>query len=110
MIIYCNNTTNFIFITERRPLKPQLPTPLFRSPSTRLIQREMLHDDRGSDASNLGSLGGSIKEMHHYTFQPSKQIVSEISFLKFLFFSMENFLLFLLNLKLRFFSVFSLDG
>ncbi|KAG4071003.1 hypothetical protein HA402_001440 [Bradysia odoriphaga] len=59
---------------ERRPLKPQLPTPLFRSPSTRLIQRDMLDDDRGSDASNLGSLGGSIKEMHHYTFQPSKQI------------------------------------
>lgn len=70
----------FFKITERRPLKPQLPTPLFRSPSTRLIQRDMLDDDRGSDPSNLGSLGGSIKEMHHYTFQPSKQIVSKISF------------------------------
>ena len=63
---------------ERRPLKPQLPTPLFRSPSARLIQRDTLAaDDRGSDGSNLGSLGGSTKEVHHYTFQPSKQIVSK---------------------------------
>lgn len=32
--------------------------------------------DRGSDGSTICSLGGSNKEVHHYTFQPSKQIVS----------------------------------
>lgn len=36
----------------------------------------MFDDDRGSNGSNLGSLDGSNKETHHYTFQPSKQIVS----------------------------------
>lgn len=76
-IKYFNQYFFFIsIITERRPLKPQLPIPLFRSPSARLIQRDMLDDDRGNDGLNIGSLGGSNKEVHHYTFQPSKQIVS----------------------------------
>lgn len=62
-------------IIERRPLKPQLPIPLFRSPSARLIQRDTLDDERGNEGLNTGSLGGSNKEVHRYMFQPSKQIV-----------------------------------
>lgn len=66
---------------ERRPLKTtHTPLPLFRSPSARLVQHDkLLLDDayRGSDGSIIGTLGGlSNKEVHHYTFQPSKQIVS----------------------------------
>lgn len=63
-------------ITERRPLKTQLPTPLFRSPSTRLIQRNSIADDRGSDASNSGSIGSNPKEIHHYKYHANKQTVS----------------------------------
>lgn len=55
--------------------------PLYRSPSARLVQHDkLLADDvysRGSDGSIVCSLGGANnKEVHHYTFQPSKQIVS----------------------------------
>lgn len=51
---------------------------MFRSPSARLVQRDLLYDDnyRGSDGSIIGSLGINNKEVH-YTFQPSKQIVSK---------------------------------
>lgn len=54
-----------------------MPMPLFRSPSARLVQRDLLLDEnyRGSDGSIIGSLGINNKEVH-YTFQPSKQIVS----------------------------------
>lgn len=70
----------FFSFPERRPLKPtttQMPMPLFRSPSARLVQRDLLLDDnyRGSDGSIIGSLG--INKEVHYTFQPSKQIVSK---------------------------------
>lgn len=55
--------------------------PLFRSPSARLVQHDkLLLDDayRGNDGSIIGTLGGlNNKEVHHYTFQPSKQIVSK---------------------------------
>ncbi|CAO1433884.1 unnamed protein product [Diamesa serratosioi] len=63
---------------ERRPPKASLPTPLFRSPSARIIQRDIMEDDRGEysvDGLNLSSsLGGSHNEVHHYSFMPSKQI------------------------------------
>ncbi|XP_037920773.1 neural cell adhesion molecule 2 [Hermetia illucens] len=61
---------------EKRPLKTQAPTPLFRSPSARLIQRDVCRDEEvGCDGtSNLGSLVGSGNEVLHYTFRPSKQI------------------------------------
>ncbi|XP_031624769.1 neural cell adhesion molecule 2 isoform X1 [Contarinia nasturtii] len=63
---------------ERRPLKSSAQVPLFRSPSARLVQHDkLLADDtyRGSDGSIVCSLGGmNNKEVHHYTFQPSKQI------------------------------------
>lgn len=73
-----------VCFAERRPLKSQHMPPLFRSPSARLIQRDdrTTDDDSGvdrrPDMHHLGSatLGGSNKEVHHYTFQPSKQIVS----------------------------------
>lgn len=58
----------------------QMPVPLFRSPSVRLVQHDkLLSDDaysRGSDGSIVCTLGINNKEEHHYTFQPSKQIVS----------------------------------
>lgn len=46
-------------------------------------QDKLLLEDsyRGSDGSiigTLGGIGGVNKEVHHYTFQPSKQIVSKI--------------------------------
>lgn len=68
---------------ERRPLKSSAQIPLFRSPSARLVQHDkLLADDafsRGSDGSIVCSLGGlNNKEVHHYTFQPSKQIVSNL--------------------------------
>lgn len=84
-IIVNKNHFFFCVFAERRPLKPQLPTPLFRSPSARLIQRDLFDDDRGSNGSNLCSLDGSSKDIHHYTFQPSKQIVS-VWFLLLIFF------------------------
>ncbi|EDS40778.1 conserved hypothetical protein [Culex quinquefasciatus] len=64
---------------ERRPPKTTLPTPLFRSPSARLIHRNggehLLHEDeRHCDGSSLASLTGSNSEVHHYSFKPSKQI------------------------------------
>jgi hypothetical protein len=69
----------FLSTTERRPPKTTLPTPIFRSPSARL-QRDLIEDDRGEycvDGLNLASsLGGSHNEVHHYSFKPSKQIVS----------------------------------
>ncbi|XP_055586991.1 titin [Uranotaenia lowii] len=65
---------------ERRPPKTTLPTPLFRSPSARLINRNgggehLLHHDeeRHCDGSSLASLTGSNNEVH-YSFKPSKQI------------------------------------
>ena len=71
-------------LSERRPLKTQqIPMPLFRSPSARLVQHDQLDDYRGSDGSIMGSLGGINKEVHHYTFQPSKQIVSTVFFYHF---------------------------
>lgn len=70
------------FFAERRPLKSSTQVPLFRSPSARLVQHDkLLTDDayRGSDGSIVCSLGGmNNKEVHHYTFQPSKQIVSNL--------------------------------
>lgn len=67
------------FNVERRPPKATLPTPLFRSPSTRLIQRD-IPDDGGEycvDGFNLAtSLEGPSNEVHHYSFKPTKQIVS----------------------------------
>lgn len=63
-------------MTERRPLKTTVPLPLFRSPSARLIHRDISDDERGCDGSSLASLGGINNEVHHYTFKPSKQIVS----------------------------------
>lgn len=72
----------FFFPAERRPLKSSTQVPLFRSPSARLVQHDkLLADDayRGSDGSIVCSLGGmNNKEVHHYTFQPSKQIVSNL--------------------------------
>ncbi|XP_055678044.1 hemicentin-1-like [Lutzomyia longipalpis] len=60
---------------ERRPLKNSMQNPLFRSPSTRLIQRDSLDDDRTGDGASLVSVnGGSSSDIHHYTFKPSKQI------------------------------------
>ncbi|XP_052899973.1 hemicentin-1 [Anopheles moucheti] len=64
---------------ERRPPKTTLPTPLFRSPSARLIHRNggehLLHEEeRHCDGSSLASLTGSNTEVHHYSFKPSKQI------------------------------------
>ncbi|XP_062702027.1 hemicentin-1 [Aedes albopictus] len=64
---------------ERRPPKTTLPTPLFRSPSARLIHRNggehLLHEEeRHCDGSSLASLTGSNNEVHHYSFKPSKQI------------------------------------
>ncbi|XP_065086587.1 hemicentin-1-like [Ochlerotatus camptorhynchus] len=64
---------------ERRPPKTALPTPLFRSPSARLIHRNggehLLHEEeRHCDGSSLASLTGSNNEVHHYSFKPSKQI------------------------------------
>lgn len=47
---------------------------------------KLLADDayRGSDGSIVCSLGGmNNKEVHHYTFQPSKQIVSNLFELPF---------------------------
>lgn len=72
----------FPSVSERRPLKAGQPTiALFRSPSARLVQQDklLLEDSyRGGDGSIIGTLGGGIsKEVHHYTFQPSKQIVSK---------------------------------
>ncbi|KFB38310.1 hypothetical protein ZHAS_00005657 [Anopheles sinensis] len=54
---------------ERRPPKTTLPTPLFRSPSARLIQRNggehLLHEDeRHCDGSSLASLTGSHTESY----------------------------------------------
>lgn len=40
------------------------------------MQRDMMGDDRGCDGSSLGSLIGSNNEIQHYSFKPSKQIVS----------------------------------
>lgn len=40
------------------------------------MQRDVMGDDRGCDASSLGSLIGSNNEIQHYSFKPSKQIVS----------------------------------
>ncbi|ETN65555.1 sidestep protein [Anopheles darlingi] len=64
---------------ERRPPKTTLPTPLFRSPSARLIHRNggehLLHEEeRHCDGSSLASLTGLNTEVHHYSFKPSKQI------------------------------------
>ncbi|XP_055618631.1 hemicentin-1 [Toxorhynchites rutilus septentrionalis] len=64
---------------ERRPPKASLPTPLFRSPSARLIHRNggehLLHEEeRHCDGSSLASLTGPNNEVHHYSFKPSKQI------------------------------------
>ncbi|XP_058467805.1 titin [Malaya genurostris] len=64
---------------ERRPPKTTLPAPLFRSPSARLINRNggehLLHEEeRHCDGSSLASLTGSSNEVHHYSFNPSKQI------------------------------------
>ncbi|XP_059613324.1 neural cell adhesion molecule 2 isoform X1 [Phlebotomus argentipes] len=60
---------------ERRPLKNSMQNPLFRSPSTRLIQRDCLDEDRIGDGASLVSVnGGSSGDIHHYTFKPSKQI------------------------------------
>ncbi len=63
----------FVSITERRPLKPQLPTPLFRSPATLVTQQDSIGDGRGMDAYDLGSIGGNFT--NHY--QPNRQTVSE---------------------------------
>lgn len=70
-------------------MKSSAHIPLFRSPSARLVQHDkLLADDaysRGSDGSIVCTLGGiNNKEVHHYTFQPSKQIVSIFS-MNFLF-------------------------
>ncbi|KAG4077787.1 hypothetical protein HA402_011216 [Bradysia odoriphaga] len=54
---------------ERRPLKPQLPTPLFRSPSIRFIQRDTI-----SDAPDSGSIRSNSRKLHHDKSQSSKQI------------------------------------
>jgi hypothetical protein len=68
--------------TERRPLKSTLPIPLFRSPSARLIPKDIMEDDRGcaSDGLNLAapSFEGTSQhnEVLHYSFMPNKQIVS----------------------------------
>ncbi|GAB0092793.1 uncharacterized protein DMENIID0001_078290 [Sergentomyia squamirostris] len=60
---------------ERRPLKNSMQNPLFRSPSTRLIQRDSLDEDRLGDGASLVSVnGGSSTDVQHYTFKPSKQI------------------------------------
>uniref|UniRef100_A0A182N5E4 Uncharacterized protein n=1 Tax=Anopheles dirus TaxID=7168 RepID=A0A182N5E4_9DIPT len=54
---------------ERRPPKTTLPTPLFRSPSARLIHRNggehLLHEEeRHCDGSSLASLTGSNTESY----------------------------------------------
>ncbi|XP_055848284.1 hemicentin-2 [Episyrphus balteatus] len=66
---------------EKRPIKSSMATtPLFRSPSVRLIQRDYCNDtDRGGTGSDgvvssLGSLVSTGNEVLHYTFRPSKQI------------------------------------
>jgi hypothetical protein len=66
-----NVISGFTF-AERRPIKATLPTPLYRSPSARLI----LDEDRKGDGSSMVSLGGPNNEVHHYSFKPTKQIVS----------------------------------
>lgn len=66
---------------EKRPIKSMATTPLFRSPSVRLIQRDYCNEtDRGGTGtdgvvSSLGSLVSTAgNEVLHYTFRPSKQI------------------------------------
>ncbi|KAL9897612.1 sidestep IV transmembrane protein isoform 2-T23 [Glossina fuscipes fuscipes] len=87
---------------EKRPLKPMMASPIFRSPSARLLQRDYCTNTDGTDTtlgsgsvigvtngSTLSSVDGfssfgSIKsnnggvgignEVLHYTFRPSKQI------------------------------------
>lgn len=89
--------SHFDFIQiERRPLKSTAQMPLFRSPSARLVQHDkLLADDlysRGSDGSIVCSLSGiNNKEVHHYTFQPSKQIVSIFIIIRHCFYSIVGF-------------------
>lgn len=49
-----------------------MPIPLFRSPSTRIIQRSNYSDSRDS----LTSLGELVGDSHHYSFQACKPMVS----------------------------------
>lgn len=49
-------------------------SPMFQSPSNRILNRDPLDDERMvGDGVSLGSFSNSEV---HYTFQPSKQIVS----------------------------------
>ncbi|KAG5671141.1 hypothetical protein PVAND_001354 [Polypedilum vanderplanki] len=77
---------------ERRPLKSSVPIPLFRSPSARLIPKDIMEDDRGCSGDGLNlpttSFEGVLMqpshiEVLHYSFMPNKQIVSTaINFFK----------------------------
>lgn len=66
---------NIFFHSERRPPKATLPTPLFRSPSARGIQRDVLNEERNCDEISLTSLIGLHTDAQQYAFKPSKQIV-----------------------------------
>jgi len=73
---------------EKRPLKSLVSPPGFASPSNRLMQRDYLRETEltkgGSDVgmgaaeglSSIGLMSSSGNEVLHYTFRPSKQIVS----------------------------------
>lgn len=73
----------------------QITVPMYHNSSARLVlpHDTMLVDDAyrvggdggGSGGSIMGTLGGLNNKEIHYTFQPSKQIVS-ISTLCFMFF------------------------
>lgn len=82
------------FPTEKRPLKALGASPGFASPATRLTHRDYCggrdaelrksNADSvgvgaglvGTDANTIGLLSNSGNEVLHYTFRPSKQIVS----------------------------------
>ncbi|XP_070493801.1 neural cell adhesion molecule 2 [Chironomus tepperi] len=68
---------------ERRPLKTSLPIPLFRSPSSRLMPKDIMEDDRGCSVDGLNIATSSFEgvvsqpshnEVLHYSFMPNKQI------------------------------------
>lgn len=69
---------NIFFHSERRPPKATLPTPLFRSPSARGIQRDVFIEERNCDELSLTSLIGLHTDVQPYLFKSSKQIVSHI--------------------------------
>lgn len=86
LLCHLHHKRSLSSLTERRPLKSTMP--LFQSPSSRLNPKDIMEDDRGCSVDGLNltsSLEGSHNEALHYSFMPSKQIVSLFSLFVSLF-------------------------